>query len=498
MSKTPDENDRARAGTLPRDPSEGTSKLRVVQPGDKRPADPAEIEAERALLGALLWAGANSPDTLRVRAVADILTGGEPFHGKGHADIYAAIRACEEAKHEHDPVAVNAAMATAGCGVGLDTLRALVDAASTVSERQARVYAETIRDAWTRRRIIAEARELAENARGGRLPTIDLVMGAQDIARRAADRSAQRASFVWIGDSAAALSSKIIEGRQGHVYSTGIGAVDNMMNGGLRPRETSVMAARTSVGKSLISAQFAEHIVSSSQNAGALYVTLEMSHEAFTARLIAARSGIPLTNVRRNVFNPTQISSFTGAAVAMSGSRLAFADAPSQTLAAVYATARSVSLALQREGKKLALVVIDHIGLVKPSAESLKRASREQQVSETSRGMRTIATELDCHVMALVQISREAERQTGSQMPKLHHLKESGSLEQDPDSVLILHRERDAKSGVFLNIRPPALALAKGRLDESTITLLSFDTRTGRFAGPVDDQTYFDVFGDRN
>ena len=135
MSKGPDENDRLRAGTLPKDPSEGTE--RMTPPGYKKPErgpirlderrSPSakfNIQAEKALLGALLWAGANQPDALRIRQVLDILETGEAFHGQGYGDVFDAMKEC--AQHgEHDPVAVNTELARRGGGIGFDDLVAL-------------------------------------------------------------------------------------------------------------------------------------------------------------------------------------------------------------------------------------------------------------------------------------------------------------------------------------------------------------------------------------
>ena len=167
---------------------------------------------------------------------------------------------------------------------------------------------------------------------------------------------------------------------------------------------------------------------------------------------------------------------------------LFFADSPSQTMAAIYATAQDRKRILAREGKRLGLVVVDHLGLVKPSAEALRRASREQQVAETSRALRFLASEIGCHVIGIAQLHRDAEKQGPGSMPKLHHLRESGSIEQDADLVLILHRERDQKTGMFVPNVPAHLAVAKGRLDETSTHLLQYEPHRARFStwtGPV-------------
>ena len=141
------------------------------------------------------------------------------------------------------------------------------------------------------------------------------------------------------------------------------------------------------------------------------------------------------------------------------------------------------------------LVVVDHVSLVKPSAEAIKRSNREQQVAETSRGLRFIANELGCHVMGIAHISREGEKESGNRMPQMRALRESGSLENDADLVMIMHRERDPDTGLLNNEKPAALAVAKARLDETAILLLNYDGARARFADWTGDGTYATFYG---
>ena len=487
MSKV-DENDRARAGTLPSDPSADTERarphLRVAGPEERRtPADPCDLPAERALLGALLWAGQNQPETVRVAALVDLLPDGTPFYDRRHAVIYAAARACADAKQEHDPVAVHAQLVGIGAdrlAGGLDHLRELVASASTVSERQLRVYAQSIRATCVRRCAIAEAHAIIEAARNPKNDHAALVERANAAARGLAERSATTTSTVSLRQSLNAFFSDLETGKNPAI-STGFRDLDNVLNGGFRRGETTVVAARPTVGKSLLVAQIAETIVSDDSSAACLYVTLEMSHKTFSARLIAARSGVHISALRRRAINPAQWSAITRAVEELRGKGLYFADSASQTMASIYAAAVERQRALRVEGQSLSLVVIDHLGIVKPSAEALKRTNREQQVAEISRATRFIAAELNCHVIGITHISREGEKDAGRSMPQIRHLRESGAYEQDADNILILHREKDPNTGVLHPTKPPALAVAKARNDETGCILLGFDGPRARF-----------------
>jgi replicative DNA helicase len=493
MTDKRDVNDRAIAGTLPSDPSTGmvrvsapSSGIRTVTRLDERRvgAPHADVVIERALLGALLWCGANAPDTLRVSSVADLLESGEVFSAERHRHIYDACLACRAANVEHDPVAVFHELVRVGrdrAVGGMDALAAVRDWAEGLSESQARHYAQRVRDAWAKRKAIESSRALIERLQSPGASAVDILAEAQGVVVQYAERSASTATSLSVKESMRMLFEDLSKG-ENPAMATGLPKLDDALNGGLRPGEVSILAARTNVGKSVLSAQIAEHIVSSDEKIGALYVTLEMSHRAFSARLLAARSGVPLNNLRRMVLNPSQMNDVVTAMNRLAGVGLYFADSPSQTMAAIYATAQDRKRILAREGKRLGLVVVDHLGLVKPSAEALRRASREQQVAETSRALRYLATEIGCHVIGIAQIHRDAEKQGVGSRPKLHHLRESAALEQDADLVLILHRERDQKTGMFLLDRPASLAVAKGRLDETALLDLRYEAHRARFS----------------
>jgi replicative DNA helicase len=500
VTKPPDVNDRAKAGTLPADPSAGTSRagLRVVKPTDAaRATEPAALEAEDALLGALLWAGKNQPNTLRVGAVLDLLESGEPFYRRDRGHVFDAIRACAAAQQEHDPVAVLAHLVREGRDRsvgGREAIEKLVDGASTVNERQARVYAEAIRDAWARRTVIADARRLIEDSRNPKASAASLIEQARAAIASATARVSSVASSVSIHQSAVSLFSKLAAGVNTAV-PTGLDDLDRALNGGLRPAEVSVLAARPGVGKSSLAAQIAETMVTRDPTCGVLYVTLEMQHETFTARLIASRSGVPKANMRRMVLNPQQLVEINRVIEQFASRGLYFADSVSQTLASVYATAAQRARLLTREGKRLAMVVVDHVGLVKPSAEALKRSNREQQVAETSRGLRFIATELGCHVMGIAHISREGEKDANNRMPQPRHLRETGALENDSDIILIMHRERDRETSLLDTTKPPALAVSKARLDEEAIMIFHYDQQRGLFSTWAGNETYSTFYG---
>lgn len=505
MTDHRDENDKLRDGDLPKDPFADGKRVkysgpRLVGPNDKGLAQPADVPAEQALLGALLWSAANAPGTLTVTCVNDILIDGQTFFDRKHGDVYDAMLACTEQKQEHDPVAVMAKLVAAQADRrvgGLDGLRELMDNASTISEKQARVYAANIRLAWAKRSAIVDLRNLIEDARSPKVSAEEVYERAQQAAQLMSQRTVVSATTVSIGQSAMQLFTLLQTGTNTAI-STGFRDIDEALNGGLRPAETSIIAARTSVGKSTLAANIGENMVTRDPTLIVLYVTLEMRHILFTARLLAARAGVTLSAIRRVSLNPNQWSAITQAVMDLKDKGLFFQDDPTQTLATILAMSRDVARRAKLVGKRLAMVVIDHVGLVKPSQKLLEKGTREQQVAETSRGMRLIGTELNCHVMGLAQIHRDAERQKGvEKMPKLHHLRESGALEQDADAIGILHRQRDESTGMLDKFKPAAFSVAKARMDETAIMLLDFDSKHVTFSDMNDpNKTFASEYGD--
>jgi replicative DNA helicase len=216
------------------------------------------------------------------------------------------------------------------------------------------------------------------------------------------------------------------------------------------------------------------------ENAAVLYISLEMPSESFVKRMLASRAGVPLKKLRRQCVDERDMQRMIGVVAEFQTSEVHFIESQIQTMMSIHTTAQRLERSLVLSGKRLALIIIDHIGLVRPAAGSEKK-SREQQVAEISRGMRALAEKHNCHVMGLAQISRESEKQTGGDTtPRIHHLRESGALEQDPDNVLILHRQRD-KGGKFIDGDPGKLFVAKARNDELGMIELDVDMSCMKF-----------------
>lgn len=498
MSAALDEADRFKAGQLPADPGVGTVRVPTAPGPSGRRLSP-EAAAERALLGALMWSGSNAPALVRVEMVLDLIAHGDALTESAHRDVVAAMVACHAAGVEHEPVAVHAALVRAGkSGLGLDGLRRLVDEASTVSEAQAKAYAHTIRQAWVRRRIVTTARALANEAQDQKRSPVEVLSGAVTSLQSLGADVSSSGHFVSIKEALTAYFERLQSMQAAH-WSTGLRDLDQAIVG-LFPKEVSVVAARTSVGKSSLAATMALGLVERSQDAIVLYVSLEMHASLFCGRLAAARAGIPAKALRReNGLSQEQWKGFTTAVGELAPLGIYFVDSTTQTMQSILGIAEEIARKLARENKRIALIVVDHVGLVKPSVESSKRDSRERQVAEVSRGLRYLAERFDCHVMALAQINRAAEDQKAdTRVPKLRHLAESDSIGRDADVVIIVHRDQDKLTGLLDTEKPAGIVVAKQRNDEPTALLLTFDAPHVTFRNYDGDRTFSGVYGGPN
>lgn len=214
------------------------------------------------------------------------------------------------------------------------------------------------------------------------------------------------------------------------VLKTGYIDLDTIM-GGLHPGELTVLAARPSMGKTALMLNLAENMATRGHTVG--IVSMEMSAGALAQRLIASRSGLDLAALRGG----KQISDATlrAAMVAcdeMKGLRILIEDVPPLSISSLRAKARRMAATAQPE-----VLMVDYLQLMTAAGG---RESRQVEVSEISRGVKALAVELQIPVIALAQLNRSLEARADFR-PRMSDLRESGSLEQDADNILLIHRE---------------------------------------------------------
>ena len=246
--------------------------------------------------------------------------------------------------------------------------------------------------------------------------------------------------------------------------SLGLRTIDNLL-GGFKAGELIMIGARPSVGKTAIGLQAALHMCVQRELAVAFF-SLEMSAESLGIRLLSMCSGV---NQRKLLYNPQMedISKATENLGMIHDAKLYIATTEVKTI-----NIRKMAYQLKKQ-KTLDAIIIDYIQLITPNTV---RSTRTEQVSQISRDLKLLAEELKVPVIALSQVRRESDQE--KRAPKLSDLRESGSLEQDSDVVLLLHRERNESGDLHENGN---LIIGKNRHGETGSVLVEFIPDKVRF-----------------
>ena len=228
---------------------------------------------------------------------------------------------------------------------------------------------------------------------------------------------------------------------------SGFADLDNLTSG-FQNSEFVVIGARPSVGKTALALTMAAH-VAVQQRKPVGFFTLEMSAVALMQRLLAAEARLDSNRIRSGLLRPSDFHKITDAAGRLYDAPLYIEDSPNLKLLDLRAQARRM-----KSNHAIEIVFIDYLTLITSENQELPR---HEQIAEISRSLKALARELDVPVLALSQVRRETE----GKLPNLADLRESGSIEQDADVVMFLHRERGTDEN--LNERETDLIVAKQR-----------------------------------
>lgn len=382
-----------------------------------------DTQAEQTVLGSLMvW-----PEEFD--RISDTI-GAKDFASSGHQAVYGAIAALCIACKAVDAVTVHSELLRQGIqGFTLVELNALAQGAG--SKRAVRRYAEAIRAAALERQLLAatdQAGEIAqdEGEMPERLERITALFGG--MAHRSVGRLPEHVAKFAINriDHYTALAMGEIQPG----WRTGIPTLDRLL-GGLKGGKVYVLAARPAVGKS----SFAMHLalkLAGNEGLPSAFLSQEMPNEELTDRAIANLGRVDYSSIQSGKLTNDEWGSVTEGVELFSKLPMHFDDEGGLTLAAIRAKARSV--------KGLKLLVIDYLQLC--SGTSKRETNRNSELEEISRGIKTLAKELDCAVLLLSQLSRDVEKRANKE-PDLPDLRDSGAIEQDADAVIFLWPARE-------------------------------------------------------
>ena len=420
--------------------------LRGPQSGDPIPAHvPANIEAEQALLGALLY------DNAAYERLSDLLQGRhffEPFHQRLYSAIEDHIRKGQLAepivlmeRFKRDP-----AFEDLG---GLRYLADLVDRAPPAAN--APEYGRVVYDLALRRDLIRIGGEIAAAASGdGDRSARDHIESAEQQLYTLAETGTTSTGFVDFSEALRGAVTMAAEayGRDGGLsgISTGLMDLDKQL-GGLHPSDLLILAGRPSMGKTALATNIAFNVAKAyawepqpdgsrkTFNGGIVaFFSLEMSAEQLSMRILADASGVSSDRLRKGEIDASEFGRVRDAAIEIQEAPLYIDATGGLSISKLAARARRLK---RQHG--LDLVVVDYLQLVTAS-EGTRSEGRVQEVSQITMGLKSLAKELGVPVIALSQLSRQVE-QREDKRPQLSDLRESGSIEQDADAVMFVYRE---------------------------------------------------------
>ncbi len=429
--------------TIPQQPRavpEPLSRMPEVPPG-KPDAEvlalrvpPHSIEAEQAVIGGLLL------DNTAFDRVADIVRE-DDFYRYEHRLVWQQVQRLIERNHPADVVTVWESLQNAGKAVeiagGLVYLNSL--AQETPSAANIRRYGEIVRDRALLRRLISTADDIAGAALNpeGRDTRQLLDEAEARVLAISEDRSRGQGGFQGL----APLLTQVVE-RIDELYSqdnpsgiTGIatGFVDlDEMTSGLQPGDLVIVAGRPSMGKTAFSLNIGENVAVNLQMPVAVF-SMEMGATQLAQRMLCSVGRLDQQRLRTGRLHDDDWPRLTAAIQKMQDAQLFIDETPALSSLELRSRARRLS----RQCGQLGLVIVDYLQLMSSTSSGENRAT---EISEISRGLKALAKELNCPVVALSQLNRSLE-QRPNKRPVMSDLRESGAIEQDADVILFIYRD---------------------------------------------------------
>lgn len=406
---------------------------------------PHNLEVEAALLGAVLR------NSRAFEQVGDLLTS-DHFYAPEHQRIFSTIKQITEKGQIANATTLSHVMDTDPLIREVGGRSYLFElAANVVTVINAKDYAETIRDLYLKRQLIGLGEDIANEA----YDLEDLDDSSERQIERAEHRLYQLATTGEVDRGVVTLraavdmaldSAEQAYKRDTHLVgvTTGFRDVDQML-GGLHRSDLLILAGRPSMGKTALATNMAFNAAKAysrredeqgnvfEEGGKVLFFSLEMSSEQLAARILSEQSRVASDKIRRGEIETEEFEKLAIAAQELSQVPLFIDDTPALTITGLRQRARRVK---RQHG--LHMIVVDYLQLLQGPAEK-RSDNRVQEVSDITRGLKTLAKELDVPVIALSQLSRQVE-QREDKRPQLSDLRESGSIEQDADVVTFIYR----------------------------------------------------------
>jgi len=391
---------------------------------------PQSVDVEASLLGAVLI----DPDA--IVQVADIVRPID-FYDERHRIIYEGALRLYEQQSPIDVLTLSEELKSEGVIKEVGGGAYLTQLTNTVpTAANAEQYASIVATKSIRRRLISASNEIAQIGHDEKRTIAELVEEAEaklfEVSQRHVGNDISSMEMI-LADSFDRLDSLHKDKGTIRGVSTGFKDLDGKL-AGFQKSDLIILAARPSMGKTAMALNLAQNVAIKADKPVLLF-SLEMSKEQLVDRMLASEAGVNSWNLRTGNLSDSDFEKIGHAMGSLSEAQMYIDDTPGLTVSDMRTKARR-----EAHKRELGLVIVDYLQLMSGGSKFRGDGNRVQEISEISRGIKSIARELNVPVIALSQLSRSVESRS-PQIPQLSDLRESGSIEQDADVVMFLYRD---------------------------------------------------------
>ncbi|MCM8810926.1 MAG: replicative DNA helicase [Candidatus Omnitrophica bacterium] len=395
-------------------------------PVDRIP--PQNIEAEKALLGCMLL-----DEEARIKVLENFKV--EFFYNEAHQKIFSSIVKLFEKGEKCDLITLSEILRGENLlneiG-GVEYLSHIVESVPTSAYVDE--YMKIVKEKYILRTLISNATKIITEAYNQQDEIETILDKAESLIFEVSQNKIEKEAYplkILVRDAI----ENIEKIREKKSYVTGLptGFIDlDKMTTGLHPSDFIIIASRPSMGKTALACNIALNLNSGVEKVPTLIFSLEMSKEQIVQRMLCSEAKVNILKFRQGILSDKDIGKLLVAASHLEGSPIFIDDTPSLNVFELRARARRL-----KAKENIQVIIIDYLQLMKGKG---KAENRQQEISEISASLKSLAKELNIPVIAVSQLSRATE-QRADKKPQLADLRESGSIEQDADLVLLLYRE---------------------------------------------------------
>ena len=394
---------------------------------------PHNSDAEKAVLGSALL----SKDALY--SVLSLLEEQDFYEGR-HQIIYRALLNLQKKSIAVDVLTITEELINAkeleNIG-GVEYLKECSDSMVVISSLE--FYINIVKDQSVLRNLLLVIRDIDNRYKTEEIENVDEFIATSEESIKNATEKRRVSTFKSTSEVAKSVEMALntqqkFDEENVTGLTTGYDNINNITQG-FQKTELTIIAARPSVGKTALALNFAYKAATRKQVPVAIF-SLEMASELLVRRLVAAASNVPLQKISTGVLSGQERAKVASAIKEVSAAPIYIDDSPGIKLMDIIAKSRQ----LQAKHPDLALIVVDYLGLITTGSSSKGNDSRQEEVRKISLALKGLARDLKVPVVVLSQLSRDVEKRD-TKRPMLSDLRDSGSIEQDADVVMLLYRE---------------------------------------------------------